>query len=374
MGYFENSKGYRLIDPETKKIKKSRDVIFLENSKPKDEEKSSVTLQEDSVSQDDSEFNQSQKADDDADSETTSEYSESLENFKGIEEAGQPANKPVEDSALRKSTRPHKPVNMEDYVTYLTLSNDVTEPESVEEALNSSDKAKWLEAMEEEQASLIKNETWTPVNLPRDKKALDTKWVFKIKRDATGKIRRYKARLVVRGCGHIEGIDYSETYSPVVRYTSIRFLCALASKYDLYIDQMDMTAAYLHGDIEEEIYVKPPIELAKASQDGKVWKLRKSMYCLKQSDRAWNRKLHNTLLSLGFVRSQADPCVYFKRNDKSLIIIAVYVDDLLILANNRKEKSLLKSKLSQVFDMKDLGEARDLLGMCIVRDRKAGKV
>lgn len=115
---------------------------------------------------------------------------------------------------------------MEDYVTYLTLSNNVTDPESVEEALNSPDKMKWVEAMEEEYASLVKNGTWTPINLPQDKKALDTKWVFKIKRDAAGKIHRYKARLVVRGCGQIEGIDYSETYSPVVRrYVNSLFMC-----------------------------------------------------------------------------------------------------------------------------------------------------
>lgn len=87
------------------------------------------------------------------------------------------------------------------------------------------------------------------------------------------------------------------------------------------MDQIDVTAAYLHGDIEEDIYVKPPTELAKASKDGKVWKLLKSIYGLKQSGRAWNRKLHNTLLSLGFVRSQADSCVYFKKDDKSLVII-----------------------------------------------------
>lgn len=95
-------------------------------------------------------------------------------------------------------------------------------------------------------------------------------------------MERYKARFVVRGCGQIEGIDYNETYSPVVRYTSIRFLYALAAKHDLYMDQMDVIAAYLYENIEEEIYVKPPSELMKSGEK-KVWLLQKAMYGLKQS-------------------------------------------------------------------------------------------
>lgn len=112
--------------------------------------------------------------------------------------------------------------------------------------------------MEEERKSLEKNETWTLVDLPSNRKVLYTKWVFRTKRDSSGKIERYKARLVVRGCSQAEGIDYQETYSPVIRYTSVRFLCALAVKYGLKMHQMDVTTAYLHGDLEKEIYVKPP--------------------------------------------------------------------------------------------------------------------
>lgn len=137
---------------------------------------------------------------------------------------------------------------------------------------------------------------------------------------------------------------------------------------------MDVTAAYLHGNIEEEIYVKPPREIIKPGDERKVWRLRKSMYGLKQSGRAWNETLQETLTNLKFIRTRADPCVYFKRTNKGILIVGVYVDDLLILASNEKEKLYLKNKLAQVFNMKDLGEAKHLLGMVISRDHEAGKV
>lgn len=137
---------------------------------------------------------------------------------------------------------------------------------------------------------------------------------------------------------------------------------------------MDVTAAYLHGDIEEEIYVRPSKEIAKKADAGKVFRLRKSMYGLKQSGRAWKMKLHQTLTNMSFTRSQADPCVYFKREKNKLVIIVVYVDDLLILATDEKELTLLKRKLSQTFNIKDLGEAKHLLGMVITRNRGAGEI
>lgn len=223
------------------------------------------------------------------------------------------------------------------------------DPETVTEALNSPDKSMWMKAMREEYESLVKNDTWTVVDLPQGQRVLDTKWVFKRKQDITENTQRYRARLVARGCAQIKGVDYQETYSPVVRYASIRFLCALAAKYDLHMSQMDVTAAYLHGYIKEDIYIQPPEELIKSSDKGRVWKLKKSMYGLKQSGRAWNERLNDVVTKLGFKRSQADCCIYFKRDKVNLIIIAVYVDDLLILSNNVQKLSTLKKELSENF-------------------------
>lgn len=137
---------------------------------------------------------------------------------------------------------------------------------------------------------------------------------------------------------------------------------------------MDVKATYLHGDIEEEIYVKPVKEFAKPEEKGKVWRLQKSMYGLKQSGRAWNKKLHEAMLKLRFTRTQADVCVYFKQDKKYVTIIAIYVDDLLILTSNEEQKMFLKNKLKQMFDMKDFGEVKHILGITITRDRAAGKI
>ena len=388
VGYCESSKGYRLIDPKTYKITKSRDVIFWKNYKyfsnnnpPVSAILSDLKLpNEEPADRVEQESDRSQVNEDKKESES-SHYSDCFEENEDLLSEGEveevtPGEKAAEEEQvpLRRSTRTRKATNFDDFVTYLTLDNDLNDPETVEKALRSSDRQKWIQAMNEERDSLVENGTWIPTKLPAGKKTLDTKWVFRIKRDSSGNIQRYKARLVVRGCGQIEGIDYSETYSPVVRYTSIRFLCALATKYDLDMDQMDVKAAYLHGDIEEDIYVEPPEELRSPEDEGQVWKLQKSMYGLKQSGRAWNKKLNETLINDGFERSKADPCVYIKRTKRGLVIVAVYVDDLLILAKDKKEKAILKRMLSQNFDMKDLGEAKHLLGMTISRDREKGKV
>lgn len=283
VGYCEDSKGYRLMDPETKKVTRSCDVIFLENHKyGNDGNQHVIQLLEDNGPQNELAENgveREREENKEIDSEMSSEYSKSSDSVKNVDET----------APLRRSARPPKLIKRDDYITYLTLSNDVTDPENLVEALNSSDSVKWIKVMEEERDSLAKNGTWTLVDLPKDKRALDTKWVFKTKRDVIGQIKCYEARLVVRGCSQIEGIDYNETYSPVVRYTSIQFLCALAVKHDLYMDQMDVTAAYLHGDIEQEIYVKPPEELVKSGEKGKVWRLQKSIYGLKRADEPGTR-------------------------------------------------------------------------------------
>lgn len=107
-------------------------------------------------------------------------------------------------------------------------------------------------------------------------------------------LKRYRVRLVIRGCAQVEGINYYETYLPIIRYASIRFLCALAAKYDLHMKQMDVTAAYLHGNIKENMYVRPPKEMIKPGDEEKVWKLKRYMYGLKQNGQAWNGRLNDT--------------------------------------------------------------------------------
>lgn len=180
----------------------------------------------------------------------------------------------------------------------------VYDPLTVEDALcgPSSDQRK--KAMAEEHRSLMENKTWNVVNLPPNRKAINCKWVFKTKRDSDGMVQKYKARLVIKGCARKKGIDYEETFAPVVRYGSIRYLIALASKFNLEINQMDAVTAFLQGDLDQEIFMTQPEYLGDGTN--KVCRLNKSLYGLKQASRVWNQKLDAALTSFGLSSSKAD--------------------------------------------------------------------
>jgi hypothetical protein len=183
------------------------------------------------------------------------------------------------------------------------------EPQIMEEALNGEDAKKWEMAMQEEYDFLVVNNTWSLVPLPKGRKPISCKWVFKIKHGVHGEIERYKARLVVRGFTQTFKVDYNETFAPVAKFVSIRCILALAAIEDMEIHQMDVKTTFLNGDLEEEIYMEQPQGF---TQEGEhlVCKLHKSMYGLKQSPRAWNKKLDVFLKSIKFVRSDADFSMY----------------------------------------------------------------
>lgn len=401
-GYDDNTKGYRLIDPETYRVVKRRNVVFLEEQRltktnkidqPKEFIDISI-VEEDAEVEENAQVTDAPESDDygtaevsDTDSESTVREESDSEYLTGysddasasdgsppIDDAEEANGGAAEPQPARRSSRTPKPVRMTDYVTYLAVGTDTDDPQTVREALSGQERDLWKRAMEEERKSLIKNDTWTLADLPAGRKALETKWVFRTKKDSAGRVERHKARLVVKGCSQKEGIDYQETYSPVIRYASVRFLCALASKYALRMDQMDVATAYLHGELEEEIYVTPPKELAEPNQGKKVWRLKKSMYGLKQSGRAWNKKLDGTLKEIGLRQSKADACIYYKKTKDSILIVGIYVDDMLILADGDNTMSKVKAELSARFQMTDLGEARHLLGIRITRDEAEGEV
>lgn len=145
--------------------------------------------------------------------------------------------------------------------------------------------------------------------------------------------------MIIKGYEQIPGIDYHETYSPVVRFNTLRCLFAVAVKYDYDIDHLDVVTAFLNGDLEEDIYMEQPEEFIKRGSEGKVCKLKKAMYGLKQRAHAWNRKLHDVLTELGFKRSKIDQSLYIQReNNGSVVYLAVYVDDLLLFTNNQELK------------------------------------
>ena len=226
--------------------------------------------------------------------------------------------------------------------------------------------------------SLLENKTWKYEKLPEGARVIENGWVYKVKDGLTeDEEKLFKSRLVVKGYTQRYGVDYTEVFSLVAKYATIRLICALVVLFDLVLDQMDVVTAFLNGTLEEVIYMKPPQGFAKKGYEHLVCRLLKTIYGLKQSPRRWNKRFDNFMISQGYTRSSFDPCVYQKRVSNSIfgwIILVLYVDDMLILAKDQSEVDKLKAQLSSEFKMKDLGKAKKILGMEIHRDRKAGKL
>ena len=187
-------------------------------------------------------------------------------------------------NALRRSTRERKPSSRYSPHEFVLLT-DGGEPECFGEAVEDESKAQWLEAMQEEMKSLLENDTYELVKLPKGMRVLKNKWVFRIKNEEHNSMPRYKARLVVRGFSQRKGVDYEEIFSPVVRMSSIRAVLGLAASLDLEIEQMDVKTAFLHGDLDKEIYMEQPEGFVVKGKEDFVCKLKKSLYGLKQAPR-----------------------------------------------------------------------------------------
>ena len=210
-----------------------------------------------------------------------------------------------------------------------------SEPSSYSEAIISGDSNKWMTAMHDEMESLEKNGTWDLVKLPREKKPIRCKWVFKRKEGVSPNDEtRYKARLVAKGYRQIPGIDYNEVFSPVVKHSSICTLLSIVAMHDLELEQLDVKTAFLHGELEEDIYMEQPEGFVIPGKEKIVCKLKKSLYGLKQSPRQWYKRFDTFMLSQGFKRSNYDSCVYLKTVNGSTIYLLLYVDDMLIAAKS----------------------------------------
>lgn len=174
----------------------------------------------------------------------------------------------------------------------------------------------------------------------------------------------YRARLVAKGCSQKSGIDYKETFSPVVRHTSLRLLFALAVQLDLNTSHLDVKTAFLNGELEEVIYMQKPDCLECSNDDKcKVLKLNRAIYGLKQSSRAWHKKVDNVMLTSGYKNSKLEPCLYTKIVNGLRTIVTLYVDDFFIFSNDSEETKLLKETLSSQFKIKDLGQIKQCLGI-----------
>jgi hypothetical protein len=359
IGYGGDEFGYRLWDDQNKKIIRSRDVIFNEKLMYKDRSTAQSTspVQNDPVSTELADL---------SDSSVAQQVGEDPQPEEPTEQ--QAPQNPTPMPAPRRSARPHVPNRK--YMNFLLLT-DGGEPECYDEACQVEDSSKWELAMKDEMKSLISNNTWELAELPVGKKALHNKWVYRVKEEHNGS-KRHKARLVVKGFQQKEGIDYTDIFSPVVKLNTIRSVLSIVAAEGLHLEQLDVKTAFLHGDLDEEIYMQQPEGFSVKEKEKLVCRLTKSLYGLKQAPRQWYKKFDGFMQRHGYNKCNADHCCYFKRFESSYIILLLYVDDMLVAGPDMDEIKKLKKQLSREFDMKDLGAAKQILGMRINRDKQKG--
>ena len=386
LGYASSQKAYKLWDTANEKVVVSRDVVFDELQKKRlpssDTDYNSVDAAPESNTEPwdgDGKSGLSTKQDTPPSSHSDSDSDTN---------APQPQSPPPTPSAStdesllnapRKSSRSRKPPGEWWKTTALVSTTADTTPEHLltfTEVTKGEEKDLWIEAIQSEMDSLEANGTWILVPRSEALNLLTSKWVFKRKDvvSETGEHSiKHKARLVTRGFQQKYGIDYSETYAPVVQFCTLRMFFALTVHHDLHCDQMDVKTAFLYGDLEQDIFMEQPEGFIDSKHPDHVCKLQKALYGLKQAPRQWHAKIDDFLISqLDFQSSPYDPCFYVRYRDDSMIIIALYVDDILLASSSRDMLDELKAEFSKRFEMKDCGRVRVCLGLEIARNTSKG--
>ena len=376
LGTEPGTKAYRLLDPSSKKIIVSRDVVFMEEeswnwNKESDAGSLSIGL---------GQFGNRglREVEDDVNNKEEDNKDETEEIVKNESEGDDKSVVDISDDdeteeqpQLRRSTRVKTTTEyLSDYVLMaetecewlLMAINE--EPWDFEEAKTMT---VWVKACEDEMASIEKNHTWHLVDLPAGVKAIGLKWVFKVKRNPDGSVNKYKARLVAKGYVQRHGIDYDEVFAPVARIETIRLIIALAASHGWEIHHLDVKTAFLHGDLKEEVYVKQPEGFKVQGSEEKVYKLSKALYGLKQAPRAWNYKLNKILKELKFGRCSKEPSLYQRKRNEDTLIVAVYVDDLLVTGSDITMINEFKDEMAARFEMSDLGRLTYYLGIEVVQ-------
>ena len=267
---------------------------------------------------------------------------------------------------------------MHNYISYAGLSpnfyafvskiSSIQVPNTIQEALKVPE---WKSAIWEEIQALEKNGTWELAELPRGKNPVGCKWIFTVKHKADGSVERFKARLVAKGFTQSYGIDYKETFAPVAKLNTIKVLLSLALNLDWPLHQLDVKNAFLNDDLEEGVYMEVPPGLETHMNSNKVCKLKKSLYGLKQSPRAWFERFTKAVKKCGFFQCQTDHTLFVKHSSGGRItVLIVYVDDIILTGDDEKEMDGLKKFLAREFEIKDLGNLKYFLGMEVARSRK----
>lgn len=387
VGYCDNTKGYRVWFPDQQKIGISRDIVFREdemNRQPESTsndgnfaifqpESKSLSIDQpsnrtvnylDSQTFDESigsipdqsviEILDSSVADETVDSDNTFQSVETVDDMDDPTWNPDPDELDYTSSDTSAAHFCHTSESSESFwsnmVKGCAFILDSSEPKSYQEAMNSLDCGKWVEAMNSEISSLKRNHTWDLVNLPEDRKVIDNKWIFKLKHNSAGDVERFKARLVIRGFTQQHGVDYFETFSPVVKLTSVRMIIAIAASENLKLKQFDVDTAFLYGSLDEEIYMCQP----KGYEDrtNRVCKLNKSLYGLKQASRVWNQKFTDFLKRFEFKVCASDNCVFVGNIVGRKIFLAIWIDDGLVAATSEQDIEELLSYLHREFAIK----------------------
>lgn len=363
------SKAYRLLDPTTRRIIVSRDVVFDEDQSWKWSETEKVTNTEPEVIDFGFKAIEGTEPGGDITKDSKDAIGESAENNEDI------------PTIPRRSSRLTKlPSYLEDYELLCEVDDDYEllceieiehilmlvdeEPWSYGEA---KELKVWRDACQDEIESIVKNNTWSLVHLPPKCKAIGLKWVFKVKKNSDGTINKYKARLVAKGYVQKHGVDYDEVFAPVARIETVRLIIGIAASRGWELHHLDVKTAFLHGELKEEVYVSQPEGFIVKGSETKVYKLRKALYGLRQAPRAWNEKLNHVLKGLSFERCLKEPSLYHKKKQGHLLVVAVYVDDLLVTGSSLDMILEFKRDMATRFEMSDLGKLSYYLGIEVIQ-------
>ncbi|GJX25661.1 putative ribonuclease H-like domain-containing protein [Tanacetum coccineum] len=257
---------------------------------------------------------------------------------------------------LNRSGKTHKDLHTCLFACFLSQE----EPKRIAKALSDS---AWVEAMQEELLQFKLQKVWVLVDLPKGKRAIGTKWVFRNKKDERGIVIRNKARLVAQGHTQEEGIDYDEVFAPVARIEAIRLFLAYASFMGFMVYQMDVKSAFLYGRIEEEVYVCQPLGFEDPDYPNKVYKVVKALYGLHQAPRAWYETLAKYLLDNGFHRGKIDQTLFIKKQKGDILLVHVYVDDIIFGSTKKELCTEFEKLMHDKFQMSSMGELTFFLGL-----------
>ncbi|GIL68909.1 hypothetical protein Vafri_22169 [Volvox africanus] len=220
--------------------------------------------------------------------------------------------------------------------------------------------------MDEEITAQLTNGTWELAKTPPGARILPCRWVYKIKRAEDGGIERFKARLVAKGYEQQAGIDYGEVFAPTSRFASLRTFLAVAAAKGMPIHQLDVSTAFLNGELEEDLWMEQPPGYESADPE-QACRLLRSIFGLKQAPHCWYVKLVAELDKLGFQPSKSDPALSIKRDEKEIVCLLIHVDDFLTTSNDKELIKKVKAAIGEVFKIQDLEEAKVFLGMEISR-------